>query len=278
MDADLPALAPILAEDRFVTVDGLKIRYIERGEGPAALFMHGASLGSSADVFQRNLGPLAEAGIRAIAYDHPGFGLSDTPADLSVAARRDMTPKLIDTLGLGKTALIPHSQSGGMAAQLVLKEPARYSNLIAIGTGGLLPPQENAKGGRGAATEQEPSLEFTRQQLLSTTFNTALVTDEEVALRHARSTGKNFEAHMARSGVGAGASGAKPVWQRLQDIEIPFVMLIGREDRANAFERAELLKQRYPELDIRIVANCKHMVPWDAAGEVAKLAIQAIRG
>ena len=34
-------------EDRFVTVDGLNIRYIEQGEGAAVILLHGASLGSS---------------------------------------------------------------------------------------------------------------------------------------------------------------------------------------------------------------------------------------
>ena len=281
----MDARTAILAEDRYITVDGLNIRYIERGEGPAAIFMHGASLGSSADVFQRNLGPLAEAGIRAIAYDHPGFGLSDNPTDFSVAARRDMTPKLIDALGLGRATLIPHSQSGGMAVQLVLEAPDRYSHLIAIGTGGLLPPLEGAGEDPGTppqeragqpATEDEPSLEFARQQLVATTFDTALVTEEEVASRHARSIGKNFEAHIARAKAGGTGAPATPIWQRLAGIEIPFVLLIGREDRANAFERAELLRRRYPELDIRIAANCKHMVPWDAAEEVAKVAISTI--
>jgi pimeloyl-ACP methyl ester carboxylesterase len=56
-------------KDKYVTVDGLKLRYIEEGEGPAVLLLHGASLGSSADVFIRNLTPLARA--QAVAYDHP---------------------------------------------------------------------------------------------------------------------------------------------------------------------------------------------------------------
>ena len=56
-------------EDKFVQVDGLKTRYIEDGAGPAAILLHGASLGSSADVFERNLKPLAAAGVRAIAYE-----------------------------------------------------------------------------------------------------------------------------------------------------------------------------------------------------------------
>jgi hypothetical protein len=59
--------------DKFVSVDGLKLRYIEAGLGPSVLFLHGASLGSSADVFLRNLGPFAKAGFRAVAFDYPGL-------------------------------------------------------------------------------------------------------------------------------------------------------------------------------------------------------------
>src|SRR5689334_24364900 len=91
-------------QDKFVTVDGLTLRYIEQGEGPAVILLHGASLGSSADVFIRNLAPLARAGFRAIAFDQPGFGLSDVPTDLSPAYRRDSIPKFMDALGLKQAA------------------------------------------------------------------------------------------------------------------------------------------------------------------------------
>ena len=53
--------AKVKPEDKYVTVDGLKLRYIEEGSGPRGPFLHGASLGSSADVFLRNLAPFARA-------------------------------------------------------------------------------------------------------------------------------------------------------------------------------------------------------------------------
>jgi hypothetical protein len=38
--------------NKFTRVDGSKTRYLEEGTGPAAVFVHGVSLGFSADVFQ----------------------------------------------------------------------------------------------------------------------------------------------------------------------------------------------------------------------------------
>src|SRR5215470_582980 len=159
-------------KDKFVTIDRLKLRYIEEGQGPAVILLHGASLGSSADVFIRNLGPLARAGFRAIAYDQPGFGLSDVPADLSAAYRRDSIPKFLEALGLKKAVLVGHSQAGNPAVQLALKEPERYSHVIVLGTGSLLPPLEGAGEDRGGAAQQrlerrmaaaEPTVEDTRK-------------------------------------------------------------------------------------------------------------------
>ena len=45
----------VRTNDRFITVDGLNIRYLEEGSGVPAILLHGSSLGSSADVFRRNL-------------------------------------------------------------------------------------------------------------------------------------------------------------------------------------------------------------------------------
>jgi len=271
-------------EDNFVTIDGLKIRYIEEGDGLPVLLLHGASLGSSADVFIRNLGPLARAGFQAIAFDQPGFGLSDVPSDLSAAYRRDIVPKFMDALRLKQAALIGHSQAGNPAVQLALKDPKRYTHVVALGTGSLLPPLEGGAEDRGAAAQQrlerrmaesEPTIEDTRKLLEANLFHHELITPEELALRHARSTGKNFEAFVARNAAAEAEPPNEPkvpIWQRLIDVKVPLLLIFGRNDRAHAEERAELLMEKYPDLDVHIVDDCKHLVPWDAADEFIRLA------
>lgn len=276
-------------EDKFVTVDGLKLRYIEDGKGPAVLLLHGASLGSSADVFIRNLGPLARAGFRAIAYDQPGFGLSDVPTDHSPAYRRDSIPKFMDALGLKKAALVGHSQAGNPAVQLALKEPERYSHIVVLGTGSLLPPLEGVGEGNDAAAQQrlerrmanaEPTIDDTRKLLEANLFHHELITPDELALRHARSLGKNFEAFIARNKAAKSAPAKEPktpLWQRLVELKMPLLLIFGREDRAKAAERAALLREKFPQLNLHIVAGCKHLVPWDAADEFVRLAVPFLK-
>jgi 4,5:9,10-diseco-3-hydroxy-5,9,17-trioxoandrosta-1(10),2-diene-4-oate hydrolase len=280
-------------EDRYVTVDGLRTRYIEAGQGPAVIFLHGASLGSSADVFIRNLGPFASEGFRAIAFDQPGFGLSDAPTDHSVAYRRKMMPKFIDALGLRKVALVAHSQSGNPAVQLALQEPERYSHIVVLGTGSLLPPLDDKKQGEGreAAVQQrlerrmaqsEPSIEDTKKLLEANLFHHELITPDELALRHSRSLGKNFEAFVARNAAAEEAKkkpkeAGTPIWQRLTELKTPLLMIFGKNDRANAYERCLLLKEKYPRINLHIVDGCKHLVPWDAADEVVRLTVSFLK-
>lgn len=278
-------------QDKFVTIDGLRIRYIEEGKGHPVVLLHGASLGSSADVFRRNLGPLARGGLRVIAFDQPGFGLSDNPSDHGAALRKKMIPKFIDALGLGKTALVAHSQAGGTAVQLALAEPDRYSHVVVLGTGSLLPPLEekpDAGADRQAAVQQrlerrmaasEPTIEDTRKLLEANLFHHELITPDELALRHQNSTGKNFAAFVARNELSE-SNKAKPkektgpeLWEMLTDLKMPLLMIYGKNDRANAFEKATLLKERRPQLNLHIVDGCKHLVPWDAADEVHRLAV-----
>jgi pimeloyl-ACP methyl ester carboxylesterase len=281
----------IKPKDKFVSVDGLQLRYIEEGSGPSLLFLHGASLGSSADVFLRNLGPFAKAGFRAVAFDYPGFGLSEIPAKQSTAQQRNSIPKFIDAAGLGKTALIAHSRSGGFAMQLALQDPSRYSHVIILGTGSLLPLQTEAQVGRYEAVQarvdkemaqKEPTLEDARKLLQADTFNHSLISDEDVALRHRSMIGRNFKAHQDRQNhdapAGAAAEPAKPLWERLADLKMPLLMIFGREDRAHAGERAELLKKQQPQINLHIVNGCKHMVHWDAFDDLMRLGVPFLKG
>lgn len=269
-------------EDRFVDAGGLRTRYVEQGRGPAVLFLHGGSLGSSADVFLRNLPAFAQAGFRAIALDQPGFGLTDASEDHSVRFRRDHVLAFMDAMGLKQAALVAHSQAGGMGVQLALAAPDRITHLAVLGTGSLLPPEEVSRNAESAVQQRlerrmathEPTLDDTRKLLEANLFHHELITPDELALRHSRSVGVCFEAFVARSSAEAPAPrepGAKPLWQRVADIRQPLLMIYGRDDRANAAARAAKLKELYPQLDLHIAPDCKHLVPWDAQQQVEEL-------
>jgi pimeloyl-ACP methyl ester carboxylesterase len=276
------------AEDKFVVVDGLKMRYIEAGSGPIVLLLHGASLGSSADVFQRNLPPFAEAGFRAIAFDFPGFGRSEGGADLSLGFQRNALLRFMAALDIQQAALMAHSRAGNYAVQLGLQEPTRFSHIVILGTGSLLPPLEGDVEGRYAGVQErvdrelaqtEPTIEDTRRLMQADLFHTELVTQDELERRHRHSIGKNFQIFVERShNAAAQGTQKKPLWQRFGELRMPLMLVFGLNDRAHAGDRAKRLKAMQPELNLHIVENCKHMVPWDAYDEINQLTVPFLKG
>ena len=250
------------------SVDGLSIRYAEEGEGRPVLLLHGASLGSSADVWLRNLKPLSRHSLRVLAPDFPGFGESDNPADPSVAYRSRFVLAFMDALGLERAALVGHSQSGRVAVDLAFRHPQRIAGVVVLGTGSLLPKIADAKeaeGEEGSGTE--PTLEDTRRDLESNLFHPGLATADAVDVRHRLSLGKNFAAFLARKRAGGNKGG-----QPLSECPVPLLLLYGEQDRAQAARRVALLKEKHPSLDVRLLPQCRHLVQWDAADEFARLA------
>jgi pimeloyl-ACP methyl ester carboxylesterase len=262
--------------ERFVPVDGLKIRYLEEGNGPAVILLHGASLGSSADVWERNISPLASHDLRAIAFDQPGFGLSENPKDYSVAYRSRFILQFMDGLGIKKGSLVGHSLSGAIAVSLAFDHPDRISKVLVLASGSLLPPLPEA-GEQGAregeeAGSSEPTLEDTRALLEHNLFNHALITPEVLQKRYRMSTGKNFQAYLERSKLPRGdGKGSVPVWERLPDLPVPLLLIYGKQDRGSVAERAALLKERFSHLNLHLLDRCKHLAQWDAASEFVSL-------
>ena len=268
--------------EKFLHVDGLRIRYLEEGRGPDVLLLHGASLGSSADVWERSLAPLADYGFRTIAFDQPGFGLSDDPPDYSVAYRERFIPKFMDALNIEKAHLVGHSQAGRIAVSLALKDPARIAKVVVLGTGTLLPPLGDGEKQTGptegdGGTISEPTLDDTRALLQADLFNHSLITPEVLETRHRMSLGKNFRAFGERRRADQPGE-REALWQRLDQVPVPMLMIYGSNDRGSAAERTRVAKKRSPALNLHVLDRCKHLIQWDAHSEFLALTADFLAG
>jgi pimeloyl-ACP methyl ester carboxylesterase len=265
-----------MLSDKFVTVDGLRARYIEDGDGPAVLLMHGGATGSSADVWQGTVPQLARDGRRVIAYDHPGYGLTDNPSDHSVGYRRQFILKLMDALELDRAALLAHSGSGGPSVEIALANPERLSALLVLGTGSLLPALPGESGPPPAGDvppKQEPTVDDVREVLEEQLYHHELITPELLELRLKVAGGKNYQAALARRSLGRGSAGvSKPLWQRLDEVSVPFMLIYGADDRPDTRQRVEHARELYPRLQYHLIEHCKHLIQLDAADEFVALA------
>jgi pimeloyl-ACP methyl ester carboxylesterase len=247
--------------DRFVDLGALRARYLERGVGQPVILLHGAALGASAEAWESMLDPLARRGLRLLAPDWPGFGL--TPS--TTTSRKDHLLRFMDALGIEKGILVGHSM------QLAFTHPDRVARLIVIATGSLLPPLPDRPRTIPQDPDSEPTLEDTREDLESNSFDHSLLTPEMIRRRHELSLGPNFRAALDRKlGPGESIAGA-PLWQRLDSVPVPAMFIYGRQDRDFVDERAELARQRYPNLNLHVLDRCKHHVQWDRPDELTSL-------
>ena len=257
-----------------IRVDALSVRHFDAGKGAPVVLLHGASLGSSADVWTRNLAPLAAHGLRVIAPDLPGFGGTDNPADVSLFYRKKFVLAFMDALKIERAALVGHSQAGRIALDLAFSDPQRISKVVVLATGSLLPrfaEKAAAEGEEGG--ESEPTLADTRALLEGNLYNRDLITTEELELRHRMSVGKNFSAFLARQAAkGQGSKGGEAPWQRVGKCPVPLLMLYGENDRGQAAERAKRAKAIDPKLNLQLLPRCAHLVQWDAAEAFAEIA------
>jgi 4,5:9,10-diseco-3-hydroxy-5,9,17-trioxoandrosta-1(10),2-diene-4-oate hydrolase len=240
------------------------------------ILLHGASLGSSGDVFERNMQPLAAAGLRVIAPDRPGYGGSEGPGDRTNAGHRRFIIGFLDALSIDRALLVGHSQQGGVAAQVALDHPDRVPRVVVLGGGGVLPPVEGDEGEpEGERLESEPTPEWTAAQLRENLHNHALITPEAVAVRHRMSLGAPFTYYSApRAPRPAGGGGARPaeepVWKRVGEQPDRFLLLFGRQDKPTTEWRCELMRQHFPNVRLVVLDGCRHLVQWDRADDFVR--------
>src|SRR6266581_4668938 len=65
------------AERQSVRVNGIELSYLSQGSGPLVILMHGFP--ELAVSWRHQLGPIADAGYRAVAPDMRGYGASSAP-------------------------------------------------------------------------------------------------------------------------------------------------------------------------------------------------------
>ncbi len=90
------------AEHKTLSVWGLNVRYVQAGEGPVVVLLHG--LAASLLTWYCNIDVLADAGYRVIAPDLPGYGESDKPShlDYSPESAADFVYDFSQELGLDR--------------------------------------------------------------------------------------------------------------------------------------------------------------------------------
>jgi pimeloyl-ACP methyl ester carboxylesterase len=118
-----------------VDVVGARTNYVELGEGPPLVLVHGLS--GAWQNWLENIPRLARRH-RVIAVDLPGFGASPMPPwNISIPAYGGFLRDFCERLGVERCAVAGNSMGGFIATELAIAEPARVSKLVLVSAAGI---------------------------------------------------------------------------------------------------------------------------------------------
>lgn len=116
-----------------VSVDGTRIRYIEKGEGTPLVLVHG--IPTSSFLWRDMIDELSSHG-RVIALDLPGFGLSDPPpnGDYSISGYAGLLESFLESLSITEATLVCHDFGGPVTVTYALRNPDKFERLVILNT------------------------------------------------------------------------------------------------------------------------------------------------
>ena len=117
----------------YLEVDGHRYHYLDEGEGPVLLMLHGNPTWS---FYYRNLVKELKGSYRCIVPDHIGCGLSDKPQDYEyrLANHVSNVQKLIEHLKLDSYTLVVHDWGGPIGLGVAAGAPDRVERLVVFNT------------------------------------------------------------------------------------------------------------------------------------------------
>ena len=123
-------------ESSYTEVDGLRLAYLDEGEGSPVVFFHGEPTWSY--LWRKVIPPVRDAGHRCIAPDYAGFGRSDKPTDLgwyTYDRHVELMAELLEELDVRDATAVVHDWGGPIGLRLAVEHPERFARIVIMETG-----------------------------------------------------------------------------------------------------------------------------------------------
>ena len=267
---------------RFLTVDGVRLHYRERGEGPPAVLLHGNGVTGEDFELSGVLG-LAAQSHRVIAFDRPGFGYSGRPRGKVWTAARQarLLRQAFAAIDLEPAVVVGHSWGTLVALALALDYPEAVRSLILLS--GYYYPTLRAD----VALFSPPAIpvigdimRYTVVPPLAAAMLRAMVERSFAPLPVPDRFAKGFPAGLALrpSQIRAEAeetammiSAAAALQDRYRELRMPVTIMAGTQDRiVDHLRHAVRLSGEVPHSKLRLVPNAGHMIHYAVPDQVVE--------
>jgi len=255
---------------------GGELAYVDEGEGPAVVLLHGFPTSSH---IWRAFVPSLAARHRVIAPDLLGYGDSEKPpeAALGITAQAGYVQELLEDLEVEGFAAVGHDVGGGVAQLIALDAGARALVLMDSIAFDVW-PIEGVRMLQATPAEQESTV-FVRD-LVALTLDLGIAHKD----RFTEDLTKSFVApfgedpgaffRAARAIDGGGLAGREG---DLAALDIPVFLLWGEEDPFLLTEVADRLGELLPGSTLALLPGCSHFIGEEAPETIVPLVAEWLR-
>ena len=256
------------------------VAFLDEGEGPAVLLLHGFPASS----WQwREVIPLLAGRFRVIAPDLLGAGGS-SPAEgvaLDLETQAAAMRESIAHLEFDRVAIVAHGVGGGVA-QLLALDAAVVDAMVLLGSATLdaWPSAGVARArDRVAAGGATPELarELVREAFEFGVLQRDRLTDEMLDAYAAPYATPEGAARFARVLGGLDGRGLAGRERELARIEAPVLILWGEDDPAYPPSVAERLNDAMPSSTLGLLPGCGHFLVEEAADTIGPMIVEYLR-
>ena len=224
--------------EKFVEADGFRIRYMEAGDGPALVHLHGAGglrLSPAHDLLAKQY--------RVIAFEMPGFGDSteNTRSD-GIEALASTMAEAVRALGIEAFDLLGSSFGGKVALWLAVQHPNMVRALVLEGPAAIRPvgmrPPSGTAAEMAAALFGHPERVAPMPEL-----------DEAVGVKQRRLVGRL-----------RGPDRDAALEDRMRGLAVPVLVVFGTLDRVMPPEMGREYKALLPNCHLVFVYDAGHLI------------------
>ncbi|MBI4261382.1 MAG: alpha/beta fold hydrolase [Actinobacteria bacterium] len=254
--------------------------YVDVGEGPAVVFLHGFP--TSSHLWRHFLPAVWTAGMRGVAVDLLGYGASEKPDGprLDVRAQAGYVAELLAGLGIDRFAVVGHDL-GGAVAQLLALDGAGVRAMVLLDAAAFDGwPIEGVRMLQDARAEEEtPELVA---GVMDLTFELGIAREErrpeELLATYRRAfAGPEGAAAFFRAVRAIDGRGLVGREGDLAALDVPALIAWGEEDPFLPVELADRLNEAMPMSSLALLPGCSHFLPEDASETLAPMVGEWLR-
>src|SRR5689334_3404114 len=246
-----------------ITIYGQKIHYVEAGSGPTnVILLHG--LGGSSQVWQFNIGPLAEK-YHVFVPDQIGFGKSDKPlVNYRIRTYVDFLDQFCKQLKIERPTLIGNSMGGWIAAMFTASFPDRVDKLVLVDAAGYAPPKDfdmRTLFGLNPTTREGMKV-LVAKVFYNKAFQTDAAIDQAIAARIA--AGDGYTINSITESIIRGEDFLDDV---VKTIKRPTLIVWGRQDGLVPLADGERFNKDIAGSKMVVLDQCGHVPNAEKPGE-----------